>query len=80
MKALIRYPYETVTEDLNLPGIDWNTGMPLTNPDWAGGPYTLVHDYIPPIEGEPDVPEGTDTPTGTEPETVVIDGVEYRRA
>lgn len=48
MKALIRNPGETITEDMGLPGIDWETGMPLTGPNWAGGPYTLVQNYIPP--------------------------------
>ena len=47
MKALMRNPGETVTEDMGIPGIDWDTGMPLTNPMWAGGPYTLVNDYVP---------------------------------
>lgn len=47
MKALIRNPGETVTEDMRIPGIDWKTGMPLTNPVWAGGPYTLVDNYVP---------------------------------
>lgn len=47
MKALIRNPGETIIEDMNIPGIDWNTGMPLTNPVWAGGPYILVNDYVP---------------------------------
>lgn len=47
MKALIRNPGETITEDMGIPGIDWETGMPLTSPDWAGGPYTLVLDYEP---------------------------------
>ena len=27
-------------------GIDWETGAPLTNPEWYGGPYTLVDDYV----------------------------------
>lgn len=52
MKALIRNEGETVTEDMHIPGIDWETGMPLTSPDWAGGPYTLVQDYVPPVEEE----------------------------
>lgn len=53
MKALIRNPGETVTEDMHIPGIDWKTGMPLTNPVWAGGPYILVNDYVPddPVDG-----------------------------
>ena len=50
MKALIRNEGETVTEDMNILGIDWDTGAPLTNPYWAGGPYTLVENYIPPVE------------------------------
>ncbi len=47
MKALIRQSGETITEDMGIPGIDWKTGMPLTNPVWAGGPYKLVDDYDP---------------------------------
>ena len=47
MKALIRNEGETVTEADGIPGIDWDTGMPLTNPVWAGGPYRLVDDYVP---------------------------------
>lgn len=47
MKAVIRNPGETVTEGMHIPGIDWKTGMPLTNPVWAGGPYTLVDNYVP---------------------------------
>lgn len=45
MKALIRNKGETVTEDMNIPCIDWNTGYPLTDPKWFGGPYTLVENY-----------------------------------
>ena len=52
MKALVREKGETITEDMNIYGIDWNTGMPLTNLDWVGGPYTLVENYIPPAEDE----------------------------
>lgn len=47
MKALIRNPGETVTEDMGIPGINWDIGAPLTNPDWSGGPYRLVNDYVP---------------------------------
>lgn len=47
MKALIRNPCETVTEGMDIPGIDWKTGVPLTNPEWCGGPYVLVNDYVP---------------------------------
>ena len=52
MKALIRNEGETVREDMNIPGIDWNTGYPLTNPKWFGGPYTLVQNYVPPVNDE----------------------------
>lgn len=55
MKALIRNECETITEDMNIQGIDWNTGMPLTSPYWAGGAYTLIENYIPPTETETSV-------------------------
>lgn len=75
MKALIRNPGETVTEDMGIPGIDWNTGMPLTNPVWAGGPYILMNDYV------PDEPTPADAPAQDPPaDTIVIDGVTYTRA
>ena len=73
---------ETVTENMNVCGIDWSTGMPLTNPDWAGGPYRLVLDYIPPqpdgTVGSNEIPN-PDAITDADMNTVVIDGVEYRR-
>ena len=46
MKALVRNEGETVTEDMGHGFIDWKTGAPLTNPDWFGGPYILVNDYV----------------------------------
>ena len=49
MKALIRNKYETITEDMNVSGLDWKTGAPLTNPAWAGGPYVLVENYDPAV-------------------------------
>lgn len=52
MKALIRNDGEIITEDMNIQGIDWNTGMPLTSPYWAGGAYTLIENFIPPTETE----------------------------
>lgn len=45
MKALIRNEGETVTEDMDIPCIDWKTGYPLTDPKWFGGAYTLVQNY-----------------------------------
>ena len=53
MKALIRNKGETVTEDMNIPCIDWKDGMPLTGEKWFGGPYILVQNYVPPKDDEP---------------------------
>ena len=53
MKALVRNEGETVTEDMNISFIDWNTGYPLTDAKWFGGPYTLVQNYVPPKDDEP---------------------------
>lgn len=47
MKALIRGSDETVTESMHIEGVDWDTGLPLTDPNWCGGPYTLIADYQP---------------------------------
>lgn len=47
MRALIRNPGETVTENDGVVGIDWDTGAPLTNDSWSGGPYVLVENYDP---------------------------------
>ena len=52
MKALIRNRGETITEDKGIDGIDWVTGAPLTNSEFAGGSYTLVEDYKPPTDEE----------------------------
>ena len=82
MKALIRNAGETVTEDMHIPGIDWSTGMPLTNPAWAGGPYQLVDNYVEVADGAIyDVavyPESED-PAEDPADTIVIDGVTYTR-
>ena len=85
MKALIRNKGETVTEDMSVFGIGWETGAPLTNDSWAGGPYVLVNDYVPedpasnfaaiptPVSAQdPAIEEAT-------PDTIVIDGVTYIR-
>lgn len=89
MKALIRNPGETVTEADGIPGIDWNTGMPLTNPVWAGGPYQLVDNYIEVADGaiydvavypEPEHDsEASQDPADDLHDTIVIDGVTYTR-
>ena len=88
MKALIRNPGETVTERDGIVGIDWNTGAPLTNEAWAGGPYTLVNDYVPPepVEGPEEPKPIQSTPVEEKPveqsseplpETVTYGGKEY---
>ena len=83
MKALIRNNGETVTEQDGIEGIDWQTGAPLTNTAWAGGPYQLVQNYVAPVENAPEtydpVPEAEPEPV-VEEETVVINGVTYTQA
>ena len=49
MRALIRNKGETVTENDDIDGIDWDTGAPLTNDSWSGGPYVLVENYDPSV-------------------------------
>ena len=88
MKALIRDEGETVTEDMNIPCIDWNTGYPLTNTKWFGGPYTLVQNYIPPVNDEPaqyeevvvEDPEPISREDVVEDDYVTIIGVRYSKA
>ena len=79
MKALIRNEGETVTQDMGFTFINWNTGAPLTNPDWYGGPYILVNDYVPSVEDDfAEDPEPA--PAAQDPaDTIVIDGVTYTR-
>ena len=82
MKALIRNPGETVTEDMKITGIDWETGYPLTNPKWFGGPYRLVQNFsieeetyeeiVVEAEPEPVVEENED-------DYIVINGVRYSK-
>ncbi len=85
MRALIRNPGETVTEDMDIPCIDWNTGYPLTNVNWFGGPYTLVNEYDPAHDvGVATSDEGVEyyrfaeesAPT-EETEVITINGKEY---
>ncbi len=81
MKALIRKKNETITENFEVPWIDWKTGYPLTDPKWYGGPYLLVEDYDPksPVmvpQSEPaQEPEIED-----EDDYVIIDGKRYSKA
>ncbi len=88
MKALIRNEGETVTEDMNIPGIDWYTGYPLTNAKWFGGPYTLVQNYVPPVNDAPaqyeevivEDPEPiVQDEDVVEDDYVVINGVKYTK-
>ncbi len=84
MKALIRNKGETVTEKMGIAGIDWNTGYPLTNPKWFGGPYTLVQNYVPPQEDAPEsyeeiVVEPEQVKVEDEDDYVVIDGKRYSK-
>ena len=63
--------------------IDWKTGAPLTNPDWFGGPYQLVDNYVAVADGAIyDVavyPESEDPAQDPVADTIVIDGVTYTR-
>ncbi len=82
MKALIRNPGETILESYNVPGINWDTGAPLTNPGWSGGPYILVNDYVPdtPDEDFAEAPEPeivTEPAPAEETEVITINGKEY---
>ena len=81
MKALTRNPGETVTEADGLVFIDWDTGAPLTNSEWSGGPYILVNDYV--QTADEDFAEAPEPEIVTEPakseETVTVNGKEYTR-
>lgn len=81
MKALVRNPGETITEEMNIPGIEWNNGYPLTEPGWAGGSYTLVQNYAPPT-AEKDVVQPEQPKVEEEiieDDYVVIDGKRYSK-
>ena len=85
MRALIRGTGETVTESDGIAGIDWNTGAPLTNAAWCGGPYQLVQNYVAPTEDAPETYEPVPEPEAeaapvVEEDTVVINGVTYTKA
>ena len=87
MKALIREPGETITEnDKHIAFVDWVTGAPLTDKNWFGGPYHLVHDYDPddaahPVMVPQSEPEQDPDPIIEENEDdyVVIDGKRYSK-
>ena len=87
MRALIRNEGETVTETDGIEGIDWNTGAPLTNEAWCGGPYVLVQNYVAPKSPEEDAtyefvepaPEPEQETVPPEEEPIVINGVAYTK-
>ena len=86
MKALIRNTNETITEDLGVPGIDWNTGYPLTSAKWFGGPYKLVQNYVAPAEDQEETyeeiaaePEPEPVVEENEDDYIVINGVRYSK-
>lgn len=79
MKALIRNEGETVREIDGIEGIDWNTGAPLTNEAWCGGPYTLVQNYVPPKDDEPAQYEEVPQDVVEDDDYVVIGGVRYSK-
>ena len=85
MKALIRNEGETITQDMKVAGIDWNTGAPLTNAGWCGGPYILVNDYVPEdpaddfmLDDQAPAAAPAQDPADVQ-DTIVIDGVTYTR-
>lgn len=85
MKALMRHKNEIVRYCDGIEGIDWKTGAPLTNPEWCGGPYILVNDYVPedPVSDfvpvNPASEPAQDPVEEAVPDTIVIDGVTYTR-
>ena len=84
MKALVRNEGETITEDMNIPCINWMNGYPLTGEKWFGGPYTLVQNYVPPKDDEPAeyeevIVEPEQVEVEDEDDYVVIDGKRYSK-
>lgn len=82
-KALIRNEGETITEDCGLSFIDWNTGAPLTDPEWYRGPYALVQNYVPAVNDEPvqhdEIIEPKQVEIENENDYVVIEGKKYSK-
>ena len=65
MRALIRLE-EFLLENDWPEYIERDTGMPLSNPDWAGGSYTLVENYTPPTEESESVNSNSDAERAAE--------------
>lgn len=77
----MRHKGETVLETDGITGIDWNTGYPLTDPEWCGGPYTLVQNYVPPVDEE-DITQPEQAKVEeeiVEDDYVVIEGKKYSK-
>ena len=84
MKALIRNEGETITEDMDIPCIDWKTGYPLTDSKWFGGAYRLVQNYVPPQDDGPAqyeevIVEPEQVVIEDEDDYVIIDGKRYSK-
>lgn len=84
MKALIRDKKEIVKETDGVAGINWSNGEPLTRPEWAGGPYVLVGDYVEPEDPEEVPVYGIETTEGApaadpQEEVVRINGKTYTK-
>lgn len=82
MKALVRNKGETITEDMDIPCIDWKTGAPLTDDKWYGGPYKLVDGYVHPQDKENNVqPEQAEVneKIAEDDDYVTIDGKKYNK-
>ena len=87
MKALIRNKGETITEEMCMPCIDWNTGYPLTGAKWFGGPYRMVQNYVAPVEEGEEAsyeeiavePEPEPVVEENEDDYVIINGVRYSK-
>lgn len=87
MKALIR-DNDVVMECDGVDGIDWITGQPMTNPEYYGGPYRLVQNYVQPQGDAPAIYEEV-VVEDPEPETedceveeadfIEIDGKRYSK-
>lgn len=82
MKALIRNEGETITEDMDIPCIDWKTGEPLANEKWFGGPYKMIENYVPPVDEE-DITQHKQPEVKEEivedVDYVIIDGKKYNK-
>jgi len=85
MRALVRNKGETIIESDGL-NVDWNTGHPFTDQKYFGGPYILVNNYVPEDPADDFVLDGPAPAAASEAsqdpaaDTIVIDGVVYRRA